>query len=142
MTTPVTELVEAAPEAGPGQLPTADAEVFRAGIEAAVERARAAAPAPLPATPPTGLPDAPPASLPDAPALPALPALPVDAPELPVEPPPVPVDPPRLPVEVLVKPPVDVPGLPVKPPLPTRWPSSFRTGQAYARPVRARVIGK
>ncbi|MFD8013783.1 hypothetical protein [Streptomyces sp. NPDC058955] len=54
---------------------------------------------------------------PDLAGLPALPALPVEAPELPVDPP---VEAPELPVEAPVKPPVAAPELPVKPPLPVR----------------------
>ncbi|MGY3338476.1 hypothetical protein ACVW0K_004575 [Streptomyces filamentosus] len=58
---------------------------------------------------------------PDLAGLPALPSLPVEAPELPVEPP---VEAPELPVDAPVKPPVAAPELPVdtpvKPPLPVR----------------------
>ncbi|MFE3072698.1 hypothetical protein [Streptomyces sp. NPDC059247] len=51
VTTPVTELVEAALRAGPGRLPAADAEASRARTETAVERARVTTSTPLPAIP-------------------------------------------------------------------------------------------
>ncbi|MFD4377128.1 hypothetical protein [Streptomyces sp. NPDC058486] len=205
VTTPVTELVAAALKADEGQVPAADAEALKAKIQAAVDQARQAAPAPLPeppvtppvvdapvtppaveapVAPPAELPVQPPGALPvavksgkavpadlvgdalatvekavaglvaaatsgdaagvtpqvtatltslvnlavaavlgsglpapDLAGLPALPALPVEAPELPVEPP---VEAPELPVDAPVKPPVAAPELPVKPPLPVR----------------------
>lgn len=74
VTTPVTELVTAALKADSGQLPAVDAEALKAEIAAAVEEAKATAPAPLPdapVTPPsTDLPVTPPA---EAPALPVNP---------------------------------------------------------------------
>ncbi|WP_435974319.1 hypothetical protein [Streptomyces sp. Qhu_M48] len=88
VTTPVTDLVKAALKADEGQIPATDAEALKAEIAAAVEQAKATAPAPLPdapATPPaTDLPVAPPAGLPVTP--PAA-DLPVEAPTLPVKPP-------------------------------------------------------
>ncbi|MCD2464737.1 hypothetical protein MBT42_14350 [Streptomyces sp. MBT42] len=84
VTTPVTELVTAALKADSGQLPAADAEALKAEIAAAVEEAKATAPAPLPdapVTPPsTGLPVTPPST--DLPVTP-----PAEAPALPVNPP-------------------------------------------------------
>ncbi|MFF9499354.1 hypothetical protein [Streptomyces sp. NPDC014656] len=221
VTTPVTELVTAALKADGGQVPAADAESLKARIQAAVDRAKETAPAPVPETPalpeapvappaaeapvtppaveapvappaaetPAGLPVKPPVTLPvaagaaavearkaapadlvddalasvekavagllaavtsgdaagvapqvtatltslvnlavatvlgsglpapDLAGLPALPALPVEAPPLPVDPP---VEAPELPVDPPVKPPVSAPELPVKPPLPVR----------------------
>ncbi|MFE1269133.1 hypothetical protein [Streptomyces sp. NPDC058758] len=230
VTTPVTELVTAALRADGGQVPAADAEALKGKIQAAVDRAKEAAPAPVPETPalpeppvappavdapvtppavdapvappavgapvappavetPAGLPVKPPVTLPvaagaaaakagkaapedlvddalasvekavagllaavtsgdaagvvpqvtatltslvnlavatvlgsglpapDLAGLPALPALPVEAPPLPVDPP---VEAPDLPVDAPVKPPVAAPELPVKPPLPVR----------------------
>ncbi|MFB6531490.1 hypothetical protein [Streptomyces sp. NPDC056399] len=93
VTTPVTELVTAALKADSGQLPAADAEALKAEIAAAVEEAKATAPAPLPdapVTPPsTGLPVTPPST--DLPVTPPAAELPVtppaEAPALPVNPP-------------------------------------------------------
>ncbi|MFE6816421.1 hypothetical protein [Streptomyces sp. NPDC057677] len=82
VTTPVTELVTAALKADSGQLPAADAEALKAEIAAAVEEAKATAPAPLPeapVTPPsTGLPVTPPAA--DLPVTPPAADLPVTPP--------------------------------------------------------------
>lgn len=97
MTSPVTELVTAALKADEGQLPAADAEALKAKIAAAVDEAKAAAPAPLP----------------DAPVTPPSTDLPVTPPaELPVTPPAV-----ETPVDLPAKPPVEAPALPVKPPV-------------------------
>ncbi|OKJ59727.1 hypothetical protein AMK27_19750 [Streptomyces sp. CB02009] len=91
VTTPVTELVTAALKADSGQLPAVDAEALKAEIAAAVEEAKATAPAPLPdapVTPPsTGLPVTPPST--DLPVTPPSTDLPVTPPaaELPVTPP-------------------------------------------------------
>ncbi|MFE5547810.1 hypothetical protein ACFQ71_28835 [Streptomyces sp. NPDC056534] len=93
VTTPVTELVTAALKADSGQLPAADVEALKAEIAAAVEEAKATAPAPLPdapVTPPsTGLPVTPPST--DLPVTPPAAELPVtppaEAPALPVNPP-------------------------------------------------------
>ena len=98
VTTPVTELVTAALKADSGQLPAADAEALKAKIAAAVEEAKATAPAPLPDTPVT-----PPST--DLPVTPP-------AAELPVAPPAV-----ETPVELPAAPPVEAPALPVKPPV-------------------------
>ncbi|MFE6850426.1 hypothetical protein ACFVDH_06515 [Streptomyces sp. NPDC057674] len=82
VTTPVTELVAAALKADSGQLPAVDAEALKAEIAAAVEEAKATAPAPLPeapVTPPsTGLPVTPPAA--DLPVTPPAADLPVTPP--------------------------------------------------------------
>ncbi|WP_411108181.1 hypothetical protein [Streptomyces sp. c-19] len=97
VTSPVTELVTAALKADEGQLPAADAEALKAKIAAAVDEAKAAAPAPLP----------------DAPVTPPSTDLPVTPPsELPVTPPAV-----ETPVDLPAKPPVEAPALPVKPPV-------------------------
>ncbi|MFF9338592.1 hypothetical protein ACF1CG_02325 [Streptomyces sp. NPDC014773] len=102
VTTPVTELVTAALKADGGQVPAADAESLKARIQAAVDRAKETAPAPVPETP----------ALPEAPVAPP-------AAEAPVTPPAVeaPVTPPA--VEAPVAPPAaETPaGLPVKPPV-------------------------
>ncbi|MET9540187.1 hypothetical protein ABZY16_22190 [Streptomyces sp. NPDC006553] len=107
VTTPVTELVTAALKADSGQLPAADAEALKAKIAAAVEEAKATAPAPLPDTPVT-----PPST--DLPVTPPSTDLPVTPPaaELPVAPPAV-----ETPVELPAAPPVEAPALPVKPPV-------------------------
>ncbi|MFC9337990.1 hypothetical protein ACFT0G_00790 [Streptomyces sp. NPDC057020] len=82
VTTPVTELVTAALKADSGQLPAVDAEALKAEIAAAVEEAKATAPAPLPdapVTPPsTGLPVTPPST--DLPVTPPAAELPVTPP--------------------------------------------------------------
>lgn len=97
VTSPVTELVTAALKADEGQLPAADAEALKAKIAAAVDEAKAAAPAPLP----------------DAPVTPPSTDLPVTPPaELPVTPPAVETS-----VDLPAKPPVEAPALPVKPPV-------------------------
>ncbi|WP_306314315.1 hypothetical protein [Streptomyces hydrogenans] len=102
VTTPVTELLTAALGADGGQVPAADAESLRARIQAAVDRAKETAPAPVPETP----------ALPEPPVTPP-------AADTPVTPPAVdtPVTPPA--VESPVTPPaVETPaGLPVKPPV-------------------------
>lgn len=107
VTTPVTELVTAALKADSGQLPAADAEALKAKIAAAVDEAKATAPAPLPDTPVT-----PPST--DLPVTPPSTDLPVTPPaaELPVTPPAV-----ETPVELPAAPPVEAPALPVKPPV-------------------------
>ncbi|MFD4318792.1 hypothetical protein [Streptomyces sp. NPDC058548] len=107
VTTPVTELVTAALKADSGQLPAADAEALKAKIAAAVEEAKATAPAPLPDTPVT-----PPAA--DLPVTPPSTDLPVTPPaaELPVTPPAA-----ETPVELPATAPVEAPALPVKPPV-------------------------
>ncbi|GGR28051.1 hypothetical protein [Streptomyces roseolus] len=51
VTVPVTELVAAALKADDGRIPAADADALKAKIQAAVDRAGEAAPAPLPETP-------------------------------------------------------------------------------------------
>ncbi|WP_395363028.1 hypothetical protein ACHGLA_23365 [Streptomyces sp. YH02] len=96
--TPVTELVTAALKADSGQLPAADAEALKVKIAAAVDEAKAAAPAPLP----------------DTPATPPSADLPVTPPaaELPVTPPAA-----ETPVALPAKPPVEAPALPVKQPV-------------------------
>ncbi|MEV6248048.1 hypothetical protein AB0M38_17875 [Streptomyces sp. NPDC051742] len=86
---PVTELVTAALKADGGQLPAADAEDLKDAVAEAIEKVKAAAPAPLPETPVT-----PPAA--DAPVTPPAVETPVDLP---------------------AKPPVEAPALPVKPPV-------------------------
>ncbi|MEV7531049.1 hypothetical protein [Streptomyces hydrogenans] len=129
VTTPVTELVTAALGADGGQVPAADAESLKARIQAAVDRAKETAPAPVPETP--ALPEppvTPPAA--DTPVTPPAVDTPVTPPavDTPVTPPAVdtPVTPPA--VEAPVTPPaVDAPvappavetpaGLPVKPPV-------------------------
>ncbi|MFI9116558.1 hypothetical protein [Streptomyces venezuelae] len=95
--TPVTELLTATLKADSGQLPAADAETLKAKIAAAVDQAKATAPA-----------------LPDAPVTPPSADLPVTPPaaELPVTPPAA-----ETPVELPAKPPVEAPALPVKPPV-------------------------
>ncbi|GHG25822.1 hypothetical protein [Streptomyces hydrogenans] len=102
VTTPVTELVTAALGADGGQVPAADAESLKARIQAAVDRAKETAPAPVPETP----------ALPEPPVTPP-------AADTPVTPPAVdtPVTPPA--VDTPVAPPaVETPaGLPVKPPV-------------------------
>ncbi|MEV6351660.1 hypothetical protein [Streptomyces hydrogenans] len=138
VTTPVTELVTAALEADGGQVPAADAESLKARIQAAVDRAKETAPAPVPETP--ALPEPPvtppavdtpvtppavdtPVTPPavDAPVTPPAVDAPVTPPavDAPVAPPAVdaPVAPPA--VEAPVVPPaVETPaGLPVKPPV-------------------------
>ncbi|MFF5926374.1 hypothetical protein [Streptomyces hydrogenans] len=120
VTTPVTELVTAALGADGGQVPAADAESLKARIQAAVDRAKETAPAPVPETP----------ALPEPPVTPPAADTPVTPPavDTPVTPPAVdtPVTPPA--VEAPVTPPaVDAPvappavetpaGLPVKPPV-------------------------
>ncbi|WP_338494125.1 hypothetical protein [Streptomyces sp. SJL17-4] len=107
VTTPVTELVTAALKADSGQLPAADAEALKAKIAAAVDEAKAAAPAPLPDTPAT-----PPST--DLPVTPPSTDLPVTPPaaELPVTPPAA-----ETPVDLPAKPPVEAPALPVKQPV-------------------------
>ncbi|MET7755968.1 hypothetical protein ABZT27_14825 [Streptomyces sp. NPDC005389] len=116
VTTPVTELVTAALKADSGQLPATDADTLKAKIAAAVDEAKAAAPAPLPdapVTPPsTDLPVTPPST--DLPVTPPSTDLPVTPPaaELPVTPPAV-----ETPVELPAAPPVEAPALPVKPPV-------------------------
>ncbi|MET8967527.1 hypothetical protein [Streptomyces hydrogenans] len=111
VTTPVTELVTAALEADGGQVPAADAESLKARIQAAVDRAKETAPAPVPETP----------ALPEPPVTPPAVDTPVTPPavDTPVTPPAVdaPVAPPA--VEAPVVPPaVETPaGLPVKPPV-------------------------
>ncbi|MEU2546317.1 hypothetical protein ABZ618_12935 [Streptomyces roseolus] len=96
VTTPVTELVTAALKADDGRIPAADADALKAKIQAAVDRAKEAAPAPLPETPAT----------PETPAVPPVVGVPVSPPavEAPVVPPAVesPAGPP-------VKPPVTLP---------------------------------
>ncbi|WP_329282456.1 hypothetical protein [Streptomyces sp. NBC_00691] len=106
VTTPVTELVTAALKADSGQLPAADAETLKAKIAAAVDEAKATAPAPLPVTPVT-----PPST--DLPVTPPSTDLPVTPPaaDLPVTPPVV-----ETPVELPATPPVEAPALPVTPP--------------------------
>ncbi|MFJ2936399.1 hypothetical protein ACIO8G_27025 [Streptomyces sp. NPDC087219] len=116
VTTPVTELVTAALKADSGQLPAADAETLKAKIAAAVEEAKATAPAPLPDTPvtppSTDLPVTPPSTdLPVTPPSTDLPATPPAA-ELPVTPPAA-----ETPVELPATPPVEAPALPVNPPV-------------------------
>ncbi|MFB7393222.1 hypothetical protein [Streptomyces sp. NPDC056191] len=98
VTTPVTELVTAALKADSGQLPATDAEALKAEIAAAVEEAKATAPAPLP----------------DAPVTPPSTDLPVTPPaaELPVTPPAG-----ETPVELPAAPPAEAPALPVNPPV-------------------------
>ncbi|MGW4997051.1 hypothetical protein ACWEP8_05240 [Streptomyces hydrogenans] len=129
VTTPVTELVTAALEADGGQVPAADAESLKARIQAAVDRAKETAPAPVPETP--ALPEPPvtppavdtPVTPPavDAPVTPPAVDAPVTPPaaDAPLTPPAVdtPVAPPA--VEAPVVPPaVETPaGLPVKPPV-------------------------
>ncbi|MFE4304579.1 hypothetical protein ACFQ9H_10980 [Streptomyces sp. NPDC056517] len=116
VTTPVTELVTAALKADSGQLPAADAETLKAKIAAAVDEAKATAPAPLPDTPvtppSTDLPVTPPST--DLPVTPPSTDLPVTPPaaELPVTPPVV-----ETPVELPAAPPVEAPALPVNPPV-------------------------
>ncbi|MFB7343086.1 hypothetical protein ACFCZ6_23800 [Streptomyces hydrogenans] len=111
VTTPVTELVTAALEADGGQVPAADAESLKARIQAAVDRAKETAPAPVPETP----------ALPEPPVTPPAVDTPVTPPavDAPVTPPAVdaPVAPPA--VEAPVVPPaVETPaGLSVKPPV-------------------------
>ncbi|MFJ5140913.1 hypothetical protein [Streptomyces sp. NPDC088707] len=107
VTTPVTELVTAALKADSGQLPATDADTLKAKIAAAVDEAKAAAPAPLPDAPVT-----PPST--DLPVTPPSTDLPVTPPaaELPVTPPAV-----ETPVELPAAPPVEAPALPVKPPV-------------------------
>ncbi|MEU2506693.1 hypothetical protein ABZ621_18565 [Streptomyces sp. NPDC007863] len=102
VTTPVTELVTAALTADEGQLPAADADALKAKIQAAVDRAKQTAPAPLPETPATPeLPVTPPVA--DTPATPELPVTPPVA-DTPVTPPAV-----EAPAELPVKPPVTLP---------------------------------
>ncbi|WP_328942841.1 hypothetical protein OG259_15705 [Streptomyces sp. NBC_00250] len=116
VTTPVTELVTAALKADAGQLPAADAEALKAKIAAAVDQAKATAPAPLPDTPvtppSTDLPVTPPST--DLPVTPPSTDLPVTPPaaDLPVTPPVV-----ETPVELPATPPVEAPALPVNPPV-------------------------
>ncbi|GHJ94880.1 hypothetical protein SNE510_43990 [Streptomyces sp. NE5-10] len=111
VTTPVTELVTAALKADGGQVPAADAESLKGKIQAAVDRAKETAPAPVPETP----------ALPEPPVTPPAADTPVTPPavDAPVTPPAVdaPVTPPA--VDAPVAPPaVGTPaGLPVKPPV-------------------------
>ncbi|MGW3517809.1 hypothetical protein [Streptomyces hydrogenans] len=120
VTTPVTELVTAALGADGGQVPAADAESLKARIQAAVDRARETAPAPVPETPALPEPPVTPPAV-EAPVTPPAVEAPVTPPavEAPVTPPAVeaPVTPPA--VDVPVAPPaVETPaGLPVKPPV-------------------------
>ncbi|MFC9729354.1 hypothetical protein ACFWGM_38260 [Streptomyces roseolus] len=93
VTTPVTELVAAVLKADDGRIPAADADALKAKIRAAVDRAREAAPAPLPENP----------AAPEAPAAPeTLAAPPVVG--APVAPPAV-----ESPAGLPVKPPVTLP---------------------------------
>ncbi|MFD6076947.1 hypothetical protein ACFWG5_15335 [Streptomyces hydrogenans] len=96
VTTPVTELVTAALGADGGQVPAADAESLKARIQAAVDRARETAPAPVPETP----------ALPEPPVTPPAVEAPVTPPavEAPVAPPAV-----ETPAGLPVKPPVTLP---------------------------------
>ncbi|MFB7276585.1 hypothetical protein ACFCZV_05710 [Streptomyces hydrogenans] len=120
VTTPVTELVTAALEADGGQVPAADAESLKARIQAAVDRAKETAPAPVPETPALPEPPVTPPAV-DTPVTPPAVDAPVAPPaaDAPLTPPAVdtPVAPPA--VEAPVVPPaVETPaGLPVKPPV-------------------------
>ncbi|MFH9952980.1 hypothetical protein ACH4OX_02035 [Streptomyces roseolus] len=123
VTTPVTELVAAVLKADEGRIPAADADALKAKIRAAVDRAREAAPAPLPETP----------AAPEAPAAPETPAAPpvVDAP---VSPPAVgaPVAPPA----------VESPaGLPVKPPVTLPVAAGARAAQAAPADLVGDALG-
>ncbi|MBP2584395.1 hypothetical protein J3A78_004873 [Streptomyces sp. PvR006] len=122
VTTPVTELVTAALKADSGQLPAADAQALKAKIAAAVEEAKATAPAPLPdapATPPsTGLPVTPPAA------------------ELPVTPPAA-----ETPVELPAAPPVEAPALPVNPPVTLPVAAGAKAAWAGTAAAPADVVG-
>ncbi|MFJ6404369.1 hypothetical protein ACIQK9_02460 [Streptomyces hydrogenans] len=129
VTTPVTELVTAALKADGGQVPAADAESLKARIQAAVDRAKETAPAPVPETPALPEPPVTPPAV-DTPVTPPAVDAPVTPPavDTPVTPPAVdaPVAPPAVDVPVappaveapVVPPAVETPaGLPVKPPV-------------------------
>ncbi|MFF5918276.1 hypothetical protein ACFY8C_08020 [Streptomyces flavochromogenes] len=131
VTTPVTELVTAALKADSGQLPAADAEALKAKIAAAVEEAKATAPAPLPATPVTP----PSADLPVTPPSADLPVTPPAA-ELPVTPPAV-----ETPVELPATPPVEAPALPVKPPVTLPVAADAKAAWAGKAAAPADVVG-
>ncbi|MFD9247975.1 hypothetical protein ACFV0D_39870 [Streptomyces sp. NPDC059556] len=131
VTTPVTELVTAALKADSGQLPAADAEALKAKIAAAVEEAKATAPAPLPdvpaAPPSTGLPVTPPST--------GLPVTPPAA-ELPVTPPAA-----ETPVELPAAPPVEAPALPVNPPVTLPVAADAKAAWAGKAAAPADVVG-